>query len=827
MSERSNIIEISTKEKKGGKNLISDEDGKERQYGFGISAHKLEDIMGSYKERGAEFRDLKYFKEQNGVSNLVNSLLTNEINGIASTEHREEVYGSNKVFVEPVPPFCAYVWDALGDMMVRILIVCAVVQIVLGCTLSDDPSKDWIDGVSIIVAILVVVLVGSITNYQKETKFHELNEVQNEGTKYNIIRNGIPHEYTSDDILVGDLIMVNYGDIMAADLLLIEGNGIKMDESALTGESDAMKKEPYHKCIELQNKGEQKLPSPLILSGTNCIEGSGKAIVLAVGDHSQKGIIRRTVDNAQENSQTPLEEKLEKIAGMIGYFGLGAGIVTLVALFIRFGVNFDSQMKDYNIDSKVESIMTIFLFNSPEQKNNDKVYGHTNNNLTNPKSMVAKNILDIIILCISIIVVAIPEGLPLAVTLSLAFSIKKLMDYNNLVRKMHACETMGGANYICTDKTGTLTKNEMSVFKVLTGNDEFELQQNLNVENVGKLGTERANNTETVKQIREDHEKYFKNEQYWEVLKVAISLNVECSITKYDYRDINGDTEKCETKNKTDKAFIDFLYRFKSPISVEKEKYLKNQTSYKQFPFDSKRKRMTTFVFNDEFPSKYRLFSKGGGENAALFCKSYLDPENGTIKPMDDKSIDRIKDSIKNFNKDKLRSLYIAYKDITKEEYINCEKVNDDGKLIDTYGMVFLGVFGIRDSLRDGVVEAVKKCHEASVNVIMVTGDNIVTATAIAKECGILGSEIDLKDLGPDKIEQDPEAMNDNSRKKEYISNLLKNKPRAITGNSFYNCVGGLICEECQKDTNLCKCPKTEAEAKEMQKGIRKKNQEK
>ena len=249
---------------------------------------------------------------------------------------------------------------------------------------------------------------------------------------------------------------------------------------------------------------------------------------------------------------------MEKIAGMIGYFGLGAGIVTLVALFIRFGVNFDSQMKDYNIDSKVESIMTIFLFNSPEQKNNDKVYGHTNNNLTNPKSMVAKNILDIIILCISIIVVAIPEGLPLAVTLSLAFSIKKLMDYNNLVRKMHACETMGGANYICTDKTGTLTKNEMSVFKVLTGNDEFELQQNLNVENVGKLGTERANNTETVKQIREDHEKYFKNEQYWEVLKVAISLNVECSITKYDYRDINGDKKNARQRIKQIRLLLIF-----------------------------------------------------------------------------------------------------------------------------------------------------------------------------------------------------------------------------------------------------------------------------
>ena len=822
------IIEINTKSEKNEKNdlgssqinLISDDDGIEKNYGFGISANKLETIMGKYKERGSDFKDLKYFREQNGVINLINSLLTNEVTGISSLEGREEAYGSNKVFIEPVPPFCSYVWEALEDMMVRILIVCAIVQIVLGCTLSDDPSKDWIDGVSIIIAILVVVLVGSITNYQKETKFHELNEVQNKGTKYNIIRNGKAEEYISDDILVGDLIMINYGDIMAADLLLIEGNGIKMDESALTGESDAMKKEPFYKCIELQDqeKGETKIPSPLILSGTNCIEGSGKAIVLAVGDHSQKGIIRRTVDNAQENNRTPLEEKLDKIAGMIGYFGLGAGVVTLIALFIRFGVSFDRQNKDYQNDSKVESIMTFFLFNFPHKKIDDKISGNTNNHLTDPKTMIAKNILDIIILCISIIVVAIPEGLPLAVTLSLAFSIKKLMDYNNLVRKMHACETMGGANYICTDKTGTLTKNEMSVFKVLTGNEEFELQQNLNIDTVGKLGTEKKNNSEIVKQIREDHQKYFKNEEYWEVLKIAIALNVECTITKNEIKDINGDIEKCETKNKTDKAFIDFLYRFKSPISIEKEKYLKNQSVYKQFPFDSKRKRMTTFVNNEEFSSGYRLFSKGGAENAALFCNTYLDPENGAIKPMDDKVVERIKNSIRDFNKDKLRSLYIAYKDITKEEYENCGKLNDEGKLIDQYGMVFLGVFGIRDSLRDGVVEAVGKCHEAKVNVIMVTGDNIVTATAIAKECGILGNEVNLKDLGPDKIEQDPDAMNDNSRKKEYINIILKNQPRALTGNSFYNCVGGLICEECKKETNLCKCPKTEAEAKEIQK---------
>ena len=815
MSERRMISEIKTKNEDDSCK-DSEDDYEKNDFGFRISPINLETIMGKYKERGADYKDLIYFQKKGGISNLLSRLKTDETNGIFSEEGREEYFGSNKVFIEPVPPFCYYVWESLSDMMVRILIVCAVFQIVLGCTLSEDPSKDWVDGVSIIVAILVVVLVGSITNYQKETKFHELNEVQNEGTKYKIIRNGIPKDYISDDILVGDLIMVTYGDIMAADCLLVEGNGVKMDESALTGESDAMKKEPFNRCMEVldSNQGKGSIPSPLILSGTNCIEGSGKAIVLAVGDHSQKGIIRRTVDNAQENSKTPLEEKLEDIAGMIGYFGLGAGIVTLVALFIRFGVSFSKQLKDYENESKVESIMTGFLFNFPTRIVEDNIRGNTNNNLTDPKTMIAKNILDIIILCISIIVVAIPEGLPLAVTLSLAFSIKKLMDYNNLVRKMHACETMGGANYICTDKTGTLTKNEMNVYKILTGEKEIKLNENREVEGVGNVDKGRGDINE--QQLREDHKIYFKNENYWNLLKVAISLNVDCSITQLDEPDINGDTEKCETKNKTDKAFIEFLYRFRSPISIQKEKYLSNPENYKQFPFDSKRKRMTTFVINEEFPQQYRLFTKGGGENSSLYCTQYMDPVTGEVKPIDDEKKQFIQEHIERFNKASLRSLYIAYKDLKQREYINSERANDNGKLIDQYDLVFLGVFGIRDSLRDGVKEAVLKCHEAGVNVVMVTGDNIVTATAIAKDCHILGPEVNLEKLGPNDIEQDPEAINDNLRKAAYINELLTNKPRAITGNSFYNCIGGLICEVCQKDTNLCKCPKTAAEAKEF-----------
>jgi Ca2+ transporting ATPase len=273
--------------------------------------------------------------------------------------------------------------------------------------------------------------------------------------------------------------------------------------------------------------------------------------------------------------------------------------------------------------------------------------------------------------------------------------------------------------------------------------------------------------------------------------------------------------EICETKNKTDKAFIDFVYRFRSPISVEKEKYLSNEDSFKQFPFDSKRKRMTTFIKSKDFPTGYRLFSKGGGENARVFCNYFLDPDTCAKKALDDSISMKIKQSIEEFNKDKLRSLYIAYKDITKEEYENCEKPQKNNKLIDEYDLIFLAVFGIKDSLRDGVKEAVRKCHEASVNVVMVTGDNIVTATAIAKDCGILGPDVDLKNLGPNDIEEDPEAMNDSSRKENYIKTLVENQPKALTGNSFYNAVGGLICEVCQLDTNLCKCPKTDSEAEQ------------
>ena len=392
---------------------------------------------------------------------------------------------------------------------------------------------DWIDGTSIIIAVFVVVSVGSVTNYKKEMKFQNLNDLQNDQTTYNVIRNGQAQTLKSDDILVGDLIKVNYGEILPADMILVEGNGVKIDESSLTGESNAVSKKPYEKCKEELDQGNNNPSSMILLSGTNVIEGSGTAIAIAIGEHSQKGIIRGTIDNAQENNKTPLENKLNNIADLIGYFGLGSAIVTFIALSIQMLARY----------------LTKEEFTWPD---------------------LIKKILTIVILCVSIIVVAIPEGLPLAVTLSLAFSIKKLMDNNNLVRKMHACETMGGANIICTDKTGTLTLNLMYVTNLVTSNENIEVPQSIKVEDINLKQSKKMNVNE---KLRLEHTEIISNDNYWEILYTAIALNVDCTIKKLSEPDSNNDIEIAESKNKTDKGFIEFLHQYKSTISEKKELY--------------------------------------------------------------------------------------------------------------------------------------------------------------------------------------------------------------------------------------------------------------
>ena len=760
-------------------NLITTSTPQNKSSAFNITPNQLTEIVTYYKERDENFQDLKYFSEHNGTDELLSILKTDKNNGISSADGREEHFGSNRIFRKPPPKFCEFVLEALSDKMIIILIFCSILEVGISMyymLVEGDDNVDWIDGVSIIIAVFIVVSVGAVTDYKKEMKFHELNDIQNETTKYNVIRNGEPIQITSDELLVGDLIKINYGDILPADMMLIEGNSLKIDESSLTGESNAVTKKSYDKCQEELDNGSTKPSSNILLSGTNVVEGVGSAIIIAVGLNSQKGIIRSTIDNAQEDNKTPLEMKLDKIADLIGYFGLGSAIVTFIALVIR-------AIIEYARGSEVFTWGYLF-----------------------------KKVLHVVILCVAIIVVAIPEGLPLAVTLSLAFSIKKLMDNNNLVRKMHACETMGGANYICTDKTGTLTQNLMFITRFVTSHDRIEIKQN---EETGDIGVKsKKKNVENQTRIRQDYTEIIENEKYWEALKLSIGLNVDCTVKNTN--NVSGDTETYETKNKTDKGFIEFLYQFKTPIGPMKEKYLNNPEDYKIFPFDSKKKRMTIFIKNKDFPTGYRLFTKGGAENAMPFSDRYINKKSGEVENITEDISKFVNNEIDIMNKKMMRTLYVCYRDITEEEYNDCNEMDENGLLPDQKNLIFIGIVGLRDSLRKGVGESVLKCHSAGVQVIMVTGDNLITATAIAKECNIFPEKIDLDNLRERDVESNPNDTNDPKKRNEHISELLRIQPYAITGNSFYAVIGGLYCEVCGLDTNLCKCPKSEAEAEEL-----------
>ena len=733
---------------------------------FGIDRGQIDELITKYEQRKSD-EELEFLTNSlEGDQGVMAALKTSAGSGISedANEISERVknFGENKLEEEELKHCCEFVWEALGDMMLQILIVAAIVQTVLGGTVGDDPSKDWIDGISIILAVVVVVAVGSITNYQKEKKFKQLNDTNSDMTKYIIIRNGSSREVKADEILVGDIVNLGLGMIIPADALLISGT-LKTDESTLTGESHLLEKESLQVCMkkkeDLINKGKfvQKknlLPSPVCFSGTNACDGSAKCIVLAVGKYSVKGKIRETVKQSQESedSKTPLEEKLDTIAGQVGYFGLASAIITLVALFIQFGVKYVAMENSYLISNETAMFLKDLSLNYPELLNNKTIKQTINKDLVEPVSQVATLILNIFLLCVAIVVVAIPEGLPLAVTLALAFSIKQMMKENNLVRKMQACETMGGANFICSDKTGTLTRNIMSVVEIFDGNENHQLEE-----------------ITSNKEHKVDPSKYFKNKDFYNIFRQAVLLNVDVTI---------NETEEITKANKSDLGFVDLFHIFGESIYNLRKNYLGPEP--RVIAFNSDRKRMSTFVKNSEYPTGYRLFIKGASDILLEMSKYYLDPMTNQPRILNDTEISTLKGTVQAFGKKTLRTIVICYKDINAEDFENYKEADESG-------LVIVGVVGIRDTLRPGVPQAVEKCNEAGITVVMVTGDLKDTAVAIAQQCNII-----------------PKEMGNN-----YGLNV------AMTGEEFYTRIGGLECETCEKKIEKCECPKTKTQAKQ------------
>jgi len=310
--------------------------------------------------------------------------------------------------------------EVFEDFILRILIVAAIVGTTLGI-IKDGFSHGVQDGAGILIAIIIIVLVTVMNDYKKEKQFQELMAKCDVATS-TVRRNEEWHKVDTESLVVGDIIQINTGELIPADCLVLEANNCTCSEAALTGEPDGLPKEPVHEGNVLTK------PDPFMLQSSLCEKGTAKCLVLAVGNNTTQGKAGLSMNIEAES--TPLQKKLDRIALGIGYLGMLVALLTFIAITIKCVVEVaKDDEKNFDFDFVTD------LFNG-------------------------------LIIAITVIVVAVPEGLPLAVTISLAYSVNKMADEHNLVRKLHSSETMGNANEICTDKTGTLTQNKMTVMSL-------------------------------------------------------------------------------------------------------------------------------------------------------------------------------------------------------------------------------------------------------------------------------------------------------------------------------------------------------------------------
>ncbi|CAN1256214.1 Putative calcium-transporting ATPase 11, plasma membrane-type [Linum perenne] len=633
-------------------NKVSDE---VKKAGFGIEADELASIV-----RDHDLKALKSNGEVEGIARKVGVSVNEGVN-TNNVSVRQGIYGSNCYTEKPPKSFFSFVWEALQDLTLIILIVCAVVSIGVGLATEGWP-KGMYDGLGIILSILLVVMVTAISDYKQSLQFRDLDK-EKKKISIHVTRDGRKQEVSIFDLVVGDIVQLSIGDVVPADGVFISGYSLVIDESSLSGESEPV------------NIDKSK---PFLLSGTKVQDGSGYMLVTAVGMRTEWGKLMETLNEGGED-ETPLQVKLNGVATIIGKIGLGFAVLTFLVLTVRF------------FWTKI-----------------------SNNELTEWSSADALTLLDYFAIAVTIIVVAVPEGLPLAVTLSLAFAMKKLMDEKALVRHLSACETMGSASCICTDKTGTLTTNHMVVDKICIS---------------GKIKSVVHDKSQGISGIEA-------SDKVLSLLQQAIFQNTGCDMTK----DEEGKSKILGTP--TDKALFELGLHLGADLEVQR----KECNILKVEPFNSVKKKMSSLVALPE--GGLRAFCKGASEIVLKMCDKIVD-DNGEVADLSEEQVNSISDIINEFASDALRTLCLAYKDV--------ESTSDESSIPDS-GYTLVAVVGIKDPVRPGVREAVQTCLAAGITVRMVTGDNINTARAIAKECGIL-TEGGVAIEGPDFRSKTPDEM--------------------------------------------------------------------
>lgn len=684
---------------------------------FGIPLNDLKRLMENRgKDSVTQMKSL--YTDVSGVCVLLKTNPNEGINGSpGELEKRRSVYGANVIPPKRSKTLFELILEALQDVTLIILEIAAIISLGLSFykPASGTEGKDalclppslagngghieegdtgWIEGAAILISVVVVVLVTAINDYTKEKQFRGLQNRIEKEQKFSTIRNGKTMEIAVADIVVGDVLQVKYGDLMPADGILIQGNDLKVDESSLTGESDLVKK---------QNDRDV-----FLLSGTHIMEGSGRIVVTAVGVSSQTGIILTLLgaseDEDEEKSkdkkkpddaallsdataiteggdpvakkkrkvrkeQSVLQAKLTKLAVQIGYAGFGVSLLTVVILILVFCIEVFGT-NGFTWRSECTSVYIQYF-------------------------------VKFFIIGITVLVVAVPEGLPLAVTISLAFSVKKMMKDNNLVRHLDACETMGSATAICSDKTGTLTTNRMTVVECYLAGKYW----NKGLPKAEELPDSLVKNLVTGISVNSAYTSKITAPEQEGGQPTQIGNKTECSLLGL-VRDIGRDYDDVRSE-------------------------ITEETLFKVYTFNSVRKSMSTVLRNED--GSYRLYTKGASEIVLKKCTQMLDKDG---IPQKFTAYDRqtvIDSVIQPMAQNGLRTIALAYKDIAEDVVGNWDQENEV-----ISGLTCIGITGIEDPVRPEVPDAIKKCQRAGITVRMVTGDNLNTARSIAVKCGII-----------------------------------------------------------------------------------------
>ena len=651
---------------------------------YSIEAKELAELGDKYMKRTLA-EDADYVQALGGMASLEEKLGTNLVTGLSAEDDlpaREAQFGSNRRQPVKRRTYIQIVMDTLEDTTMRILIVAGIISLILGVTLDEHKETGWIEGFAILIAVLIVTQVTALNDLQKEKKFAKLQEQNQNRRTVTIIRAGEKLNLHPGEALVGDVIELVTGMALPADGIVISANDLEAMEAAMTGEGDNLKKLPVDECLTIKNEllkdhsdllmdetdHHHDVPSPLLLSGTNISQGTGRMLVTAVGSNSAEGKILDLTETAEEF--TPLQLKLTALANDIGKIGLLCAVLAVVVMYIRFGVELATGSTVWESGKHPMMLVSFFITG------------------------------------ITIVVVAIPEGLPLAVTISLAYSVKKMQEDHNLVRRLQACETMGGANQICSDKTGTLTQNSMTVAQMYTNSGLINLEQ-----------------TKPQMQMFEP--------EYFATLKESLCLNTSAYITP------DGE----EVGYKTEIALLTFL------LSTGHSDYNEIRHSYslrpsRIYPFSSKRKRSSIVVSLDPAGRQKRVHVKGASEVVLGKCGFIMD-KTGTPIPMAAELRTNIEEVIKSLANQALRTIGIAYRDLP--EGFDAAGLDVNGfPLVESEKLVFLAIAGIKDPVREEGPKAVLDCQGAGITVRMVTGDNRDTAKAIARECHIYSNDSQL-----------------------------------------------------------------------------------